>query len=491
MLMEYLTACAIVCSILLAIYFYLVDQYSFWRKKNVPGPKPSLLFGNFHDESHIFAHKKWIEEYGRVVGTFDMSSPRLIVADADLVKQMLVRDFNALSDRRNEGFDHPIEQKFTFIQDGETWKRNRGVMSPAFTSSKFKNIFQQIDICSDKLVDHLDQLIAAGRAKDIEAVDLFKNYGSDVMSRSILNASFIQSYSAPNKMTDGILHYFYADKYKMVLSGLLPKWFKSMINFSIFNMKGLRSSIILLEKVIEQRKNSLDQSQVDLLRIMIEGAEKVNWDKDDIISNLLIMYAAGLHASVVLLSNVLYHCIRYPHIRENIINEINEVEAEGQKLSFETVTNGFKYLEAVICETLRLCPTSTYTERRVRAKEYTFEYNGQSITLPRGTDIWFPIYVVHRDPEYFAEPEKFDESRFLPENKDNLHPYSFFPFGQGPRICIGMRFAMVSTKTAMIKIIKKFNFKLVDESFDPMDFSGVVDEFLVTKPVRVKFERSE
>lgn len=72
---------------------------------------------------------------------------------------------------------------------------------------------------------------------------------------------------------------------------------------------------------------------------------------------------------------------------------------------------------------------------RTCTKEYTLEE--KNVTIPKGTQMLIPVYGIQRDPEFYPDPEKFDPDRFSAEEKSKRHHYSFLPFGEGPRICIG------------------------------------------------------
>lgn len=119
-----------------------------------------------------------------------------------------------------------------------------------------------------------------------------------------------------------------------------------------------------------------------------------------------------------------------------------------------------KYLDAVICETLRLFPPFGFINRRA-SQDYIIEkYN---IKVPKGTTIHIPIYSIHHDPEYFTDPDQFKPERFFPENR-NFHPYAFIPFGAGPRSCIGIRWALLKSKLALFHTIYNFRFSLIQQN---------------------------
>lgn len=83
----------------------------------------------------------------------------------------------------------------------------------------------------------------------------------------------------------------------------------------------------------------------------------------------------------------------------------------------------------------------------------------EPVQMKKGDPIWIPIFGLHHDPKYYPEPEKFDPERFNDENKHNINPYTYLPFGVGPRNCIGSRFALMECKTLFYYLI--LNFELV------------------------------
>jgi len=85
--------------------------------------------------------------------------------------------------------------------------------------------------------------------------------------------------------------------------------------------------------------------------------------------------------------------------------------------------------------------------------------------------LMMPVYALHHDPKYFPNPDKFDPERFSEKNKDNIVPYTYLPFGIGPRMCIGNRFVLMETKILLAHLLQKFTLKTVEKTVEPIIFS--------------------
>ncbi|KAF2891263.1 hypothetical protein ILUMI_14910, partial [Ignelater luminosus] len=110
-----------------------------------------------------------------------------------------------------------------------------------------------------------------------------------------------------------------------------------------------------------------------------------------------------------------------------------------------------KYLEAIIKETLRIYPSVPFYSRNVHEN---MEYEG--IILPKNATLQVFVYGLHRNPDVFPDPERFDPERFTQENQRNRHPYAYLPFSAGPRNCIGQKFAMLEMKSLLSKILRNY-----------------------------------
>lgn len=127
-----------------------------------------------------------------------------------------------------------------------------------------------------------------------------------------------------------------------------------------------------------------------------------------------------------------------PDVQTRLFEEVRETSESigGQRLHYDALQK-MKYMDQVVTETLRKWPPALLTDRLCN-RDYVFD-DGKDMKLliEKGRVVWIPISAIHRDPTYWPEPEKFDPERFSDENKKNVIPGTFMPFGNGPRNCIG------------------------------------------------------
>uniref|UniRef100_A0A4W5RAM4 unspecific monooxygenase n=1 Tax=Hucho hucho TaxID=62062 RepID=A0A4W5RAM4_9TELE len=133
-------------------------------------------------------------------------------------------------------------------------------------------------------------------------------------------------------------------------------------------------------------------------------------------------------------------------------------------------------------KSLRLYPIMLRLERVAKK---TVEING--IVIPKDCVVLVPTWALHRDLEIWSDPEEFKPERFSKENKESIDPYTYMPFGAGPRNCIGMRFALIMIKLAIVEILQSLTFSVCDETEIPleMDIQGML---MPKRPIKLRLE---
>ena len=175
-----------------------------------------------------------------------------------------------------------------------------------------------------------------------------------------------------------------------------------------------------------------------------------------------------------------------PEVQDRLRQEVEEaVATDAGEIKYDTIMN-LKYLDAVINETLRLYTPSV---RVLRHATTDYEFKSLGLKVRKGSRIMIPLYAIHHQEEFFPDPFKFDPERFMPENKDNLIPYTFLPFMLGPRNCIGARFALLEAKTALVTVLLKYNINRCPRTAVPLDLSESSFILINAKDVIVNYSQ--
>ncbi|MFZ0545780.1 MAG: cytochrome P450 [Candidatus Promineifilaceae bacterium] len=223
-----------------------------------------------------------------------------------------------------------------------------------------------------------------------------------------------------------------------------------------------------------QPLKELDDYLYDLIRVRREtvGKDLETSDIDDLLTHLiktphmtnnlirdqlLTMLIAGHDTSTAMLSWALYLLGRHPQSMAKVQAEIDTALA-GSQPNQNNIDN-LPYLDQVIKETLRLYPPIHIGSRRA-AEELTV--NGHQI--PVGTRVMYSIYLAHRDPKYWPDPAVFRPERFVLNNyAEKQPPFTYLPFGGGPRNCIGATFAQIEARVVLSRILQQFSLHLLNQ----------------------------
>ena len=206
---------------------------------------------------------------------------------------------------------------------------------------------------------------------------------------------------------------------------------------------------LFLETPIETKENKVTDSK----------QRKPGLTEEEIVAQSLIFMSAGFETTAATLAYCILELTRSEEIQEKlyqeIISKLPEKVQRGSDEYFDAILNRMPYLEGTVKETLRMYPPVIRLERRVGVDH--FKLGG--IELYKDQVVEVPVYAVHHCEDFYPEPERYNPERFLPENKDNLVPYTYLPFGVGPRNCVGMRFAYQEIKLCLAEIVRKYRFE--------------------------------
>lgn len=161
---------------------------------------------------------------------------------------------------------------------------------------------------------------------------------------------------------------------------------------------------------------------------------------------VLTMFIGGTDTSGNTLSWVFYNLDRHPELQKKVRSEVEQAGREFDRL---------EYTKRFVDETLRLFPQNWVGSRDAIGEDTIGGY-----TIPAGSTVFLGVYIAHRRPDFWENPEAFDPERFLPENLTGKHPLRYLPFGAGSRKCIGYHFAMMEICLTIAMALERFEFKV-------------------------------
>ncbi|XP_059618982.1 probable cytochrome P450 28a5 [Phlebotomus argentipes] len=474
-----------VCALLIAGYFYISWNYDHWKKRNIPGPKARFLLGNLpsvvtqkrnitYDMDDLYREFK--DRYG-LIGYYNTRSPALMVLQPDLARDMLIKNFkhfadNEFADLADKNVD-PILSRNPFMLKGEEWKEKRAEITPAFTTSRIKTMYPIIeDVCAN-MKKYLEEEFEKETMDGIDAKELSAMYTTDVVSSCIFGVdagSFTGGDATIRKMGKGLFDptwqmmvYFFM----MEIIPFLTKFYKMPMvpkHVEKFFVKIMKDAIALRRKT--------DVNRFDYLHYLLELQEKKNLNELDMVAHAVTFFLDGFETSSIAMAFTLYELGKCKNVQEKLRQEIRETIAKHGKITHEVVSE-MPYLDQVLNESLRLYPPATMlgkicTEKiTIKVKEGEYRY------IEEGDDVTFPVYSFHRDPEFYENPDEFIPERFDPENggvKAFRDKGVFVPFGDGPRICLGQRFAQAQIKAALVSLLDNFEVEVNPKTKEPIIF---------------------
>lgn len=493
------------------IYFKVYKPLQYWKELDVPFVPPWPILGNMGP--FVLRQKSmvdWVDDIykssdSRYVGMYQFNKPTLLLKDINLIKQVGIKDFDHFVDHRafiSEEID-PLFGKNLFSLRGQKWRHMRSTLSPAFTGSKMRSMYMLMSDCAEDFTKYFKEQIKPGQSQIMEMKDVFSRFANDVIAscafgipcdsmRDKDNEFYEMGKDATNFAGFRALKFF-----GYTLSPTLMKVFKLKLfsedtcnffrNLVMSNVRSREEQGIIrpdmIHLLMEARKGQLKHEEIkvkdeDAGFATVEESEvgkgnkllKYDLTDDDVTAQALLFFIAGFDTISTAICHMCYELALNEDIQIKLQKEVDETfEKCDGKLTYDALLN-MKYLDMVLSEALRKWPPGGAVDR-VCNSSYTIaaENPGEHpIHLKKDDVVWFPVYPLHRDPKYFPNPDKFDPERFSDENKDQIQPLSYIPFGVGPRNCIGSRFALLEAKVVFAHMLSKFTFEICEKSQVPL-----------------------
>lgn len=463
----------------ISLYYFVFNKLSHFEKLRIPHVRPIPFFGNM--APYIFRRISLPEIISRAhnlfpdakyVGFYDLTRPVYVIRDPELINTIAIRNFDNFCDHRNFVDDNePMAGKNLFGLRGDHWREMRKLLSPAFTSSKMKMMFGLMCECAENFTNFIVK--ESGKiGKTYNMKDMLCRYTNNVVATCAFGIS-VDSFKNPNN------EFYLLGKNTFTFDGRLSIMFFIHSHFPLLTrLLKLRMFSAKVENffkgIVSDTVKFRDEQGIvrpDMLQLMMETRNKDQgpaFDIEEMTAQAFVFFFGGFDTVSTAMSFLVHTVAAKPDVRNKLREEIDHVLRQTNgKPTYEAINNGMKYLDAVVNETFRMYPVAGFLDR-LCVKEFVLPpatSDGESITLKPGDGIWFSTYALHHDPKYFPQPNKFDPDRFLNgEVKDSV----YLPFGLGPRICIGNRFALLQMKIMLFYLMWRCDLELDSKTKDPI-----------------------
>ncbi|XP_068084403.1 cytochrome P450 6k1 [Anabrus simplex] len=489
------------------LYLYCTWTFDYWKKKGVPFIKPLPLFGNV---LAVITRQKtpvdlWVDLYRAgdghpFLGLYHFRSPSLLVRDPEMIKNILVTNFNCFNrtamkvDRKLD----PLLARHPFVLSGDVWRAVRSLLVPAFTLYKVKNQFPLMAMECREMIQYLENEAPKHRPDGLNVRQMTRKFAVDVVVRcgfGIIGNSFHESEGVLRKFGEDFTAINLWKGIRILMLTLIPKLPK-FLTARFMNLDGQEFFRQLIRELIRYRENNrvfrndylqmlmhikyMGKNVKGINTIRVAGVN-IEFTDDDIAAHALMFFFTGTEISSFILAHVLYELARNTEIQTQLREEIDSVlKRHSGGLTYEAIEEMF-YMDMVLNETLRKYPPFAVLLRTcTRPCELPLP-NGKTFIMDEGVTAVISTLALHMDPNNFPEPEKFDPERFSAERKDSIKPYTFLPFGEGPRQCFAYKFAQAEIKAGIVAVVSHFEIRttprtpviLIREPFGfPMDVKG-------------------
>ncbi|CAB3241793.1 unnamed protein product [Arctia plantaginis] len=463
--------------ILFLLYMEGTKNFKYWDKKGIPYCRPIPFFGNSFRKylGKISPTDQMTEIYrnfpeAKCVGCFESVHPALVLRDPQLIKHVLVADFLHFYPKGiNMHQTEPLLNNI-FSADGDLWKVLRQKLTVGFTTSKLKAMYPVLQ----QQADRLEKIVyeATAKCEEVDVRDLMARFTTDAivacgfgvdenslndessifrkLGKRIFDIKLRDQLVFASKFiaTDTFKHFrIFAPEIEDYITNIV----KSIIKARDYKPIGRRDFIDLLLE-LRNKQTLIGGSLTKLDENGLPEKCEIGFDDSLLIAQAFILFAAGYETSAATLSFTMNQLAYNPEVQKKCQVEIDSVLKEHGEISYEAVMK-MKYLEMVFKEGLRMYPPIGFFVRQC-AKKYTFPET--NLTIDKGISVFIPVQAIQNDEKHFEEPHQFIPERFDPNNMNNIKKYTYLPFGDGPRICLGMRLGILESLLALATILRKY-----------------------------------
>ncbi|WP_329101426.1 cytochrome P450 [Micromonospora sp. NBC_01699] len=424
-------------------------------RRLAPGPRGKFLLGSLLDlrRDLIGFLGQVTTEYGDIARFTVAGFTVHLVNHPDHLRHVL--QVNSRNYDKQSHEYRPLKLAFgegLFTSDGDFWKKQRRLMQPAFHRQRILKLGEFI---VRDVVDRIDTWQPyADRGEPLDVAAEMVNLSMNVATKSLFSTGLRSDDEVTTiaRNLDAVINYCL---YRTMVPFAPPPKVPTRRNKEFTAALGELDGIIY--RILHERREQGTETH-DLLSMLLEARDEETGEgipdkqmRDEIATLLL----GGYETTSNQLSWAWYELSRNPEVEERLHEELDRVL--GDRLPTVADVPELAYTNRVLEETLRLYPVP-WLERRAAADDTIGGYH-----VKAGSLIYISPYLTHRHPDFWPDPDRFDPDRFLPEQSADRPRFAYFPFGGGPRLCIGNRLAQLEAQLTLATIAQRYWLRMVPD----------------------------
>jgi cytochrome P450 len=439
-----------------------------------PGPRDLPVLGNTHRYSRDpFSFIETLTRSYNGLSTFALGPERTyLVTDPTDIERVLVSEasrFRKAQTMRTGSIDDLLGDGL-LMSGGEFWQRQRRRAQPAFAPGRVANFGEEIAGYAETMLDGWNEgdvvAIDPAMARITVKVIVSVMFGTELDDRT---TETVQNNLEPlGKMFEPKPAQF-----------LLPEWVPTpeRVEFerAVANLEGV------LDSLVRERRGTEDGG-MDLLSILLRAQGEVEEVTEELLRDeLMTMLLAGHDTTALSLTYTWYLLAQHPDIERRVHDEIDDVLGDEPPTAGDV--RDLDLTERVIQEAMRLYPP-VYTIFREPSEDVRLG----GYEVPEGSLVMLPQWGVHRDPRWYDDPETFNPDRWTNDRVSDRPNYAYFPFGGGPRHCIGKHLSMLEAQMILATVAQNYRLRLAPEQSAELDFAPSLTMH-PSEPIRMEVQR--
>jgi cytochrome P450 len=330
--------------------------------------------------------------------------------------------------------------------EGELWKRQRHLIQPAFRNERIRSYAATMTERAQAMLDGWRD----GQSLDVE--EEMSRVTLDIAARTLFGTDVRRDADVIREGLGVVMDEFVASVMGWV--PIPPSW---PTPGNLRSRRAVRRIDEVIYRMVDARRAKAERGD-DLLSWLLEAAEQGEGELTDkqLRDELITLLMAGHETTALALSWTLVLLAQNPEIERKLLDELQQVLGDRRPAAGDEAS--LPYTRQVVEEGMRLYPPAWAIGR-----EASCDLDLDGHPIPKGTQIYFAQWVTHRDARFFPEPLRFDPDRWSPGRRKDIPRFAYFPFGGGPRVCIGMHFAMLEATLVLASIVQRYRVELDPE----------------------------